>query len=109
MSNKVNTEKLLKQVSDTIVDGKPGIEVADLEDDRDNKETTKPNVSVIDDQGLDTSKPGVYTVTLKATDSEGKDSVEKNDDTDKFDVVVVEGIPQIVSVSDNNIQPDVLK
>ncbi|WP_247939699.1 Rib/alpha-like domain-containing protein [Streptococcus mitis] len=109
VSNKVNTEKLLKQVSDTIVDGKPGIEVADLEDDRDNKETTKPNVSVIDDQGLDTSKPGVYTVTLKATDSEGKDSVEKNDDTDKFDVVVVEGIPQIVSVSDNNIQPDVLK
>ena len=109
VSNKVNTEKLLKQVSDTIVDGKPGIEVADLEDDRDNKETTKPNVSVIDDQGLDTSKPGVYTVTLKATDSEGKDSVEKNDDTDKFDVVVVEGIPQIVPVSDNNIQPDVLK
>ncbi|MCP9061187.1 MULTISPECIES: YSIRK-type signal peptide-containing protein, partial [unclassified Streptococcus] len=109
VSNKVNTEKLLKQVSDTIVDGKPGIEVADLEDDRDNKEITKPNVSVIDDQGLDTSKPGVYTVTLKATDSEGKDSVEKNDDTDKFDVVVVEGIPQIVSVSDNNIQPDVLK
>ena len=109
VSNKVNTEKLLKQVSDTIVDGKPGIEVADLEDDRDNKEITKPNVSVIDDQGLDTSKPGVYTVTLKATDSEGKDSVEKNDDTDKFDVVVVKGIPQIVSVSDNNIQPDVLK
>ena len=46
----------------------------DLEDDRDGVDSTKPTIAVSNDGGLDTTKPGDYTVRVQATDSEGKKS-----------------------------------
>ena len=46
----------------------------DLEDDRDGVDSTKPTIAVSNDGGLDSTKPGDYTVRVQATDSEGKKS-----------------------------------
>ena len=46
----------------------------DLEDDRDGVDSTKPMIAVSNDGGLDSTKPGDYTVRVQATDSEGKKS-----------------------------------
>ncbi len=46
----------------------------DLEDDRDGVDSTKPTIVVSNDGGLDSTKPGDYTVRVQATDSEGKKS-----------------------------------
>ena len=46
----------------------------DLEDDRDDVDSTKPTIAVSNDGGLDSTKPGDYTVRVQATDSEGKKS-----------------------------------
>ena len=46
----------------------------DLEDDRDGVDSTKPTIAVSNEGGLDSTKPGDYTVRVQATDSEGKKS-----------------------------------
>ncbi|WP_277726685.1 Rib/alpha-like domain-containing protein, partial [Streptococcus oralis] len=93
-------QSLVDKVAKEKVGDKDGIEVNDLEDSRDDNETTKPKFSVVSDQSLDTSKTGIYTITVKTTDSDGKDSVVATYDTDKFDVIVVEGHAQIVALDD---------
>ena len=53
---------------------KSEVTATDLEDDRDGVDSTKPTIAVSNDGGLDSTKPGDYTVRVQATDSEGKKS-----------------------------------
>ena len=64
-TEKWTNEKVLEKAEPT---------ATDLEDDRDGIDSTKPNIAVSNDGGLDTTKPGDYTVRVQSTDSEGKKS-----------------------------------
>ncbi len=64
-TEKWTNEKVLEKAEPT---------ATDLEDDRDGIDSTKPTIAVSNDGGLDTTKPGDYTVRVQSTDSEGKKS-----------------------------------
>ena len=63
--NKLTSAQVLKKAEVT---------ATDLEDDRDGVDSTKPTIAVSNDGGLDSTKPGDYTVRVQSTDSEGKKS-----------------------------------
>ena len=63
-----------KKLTDAEVLKKSEATATDLEDDRDGVDSTKPTIVVSNNGGLDSTKPGDYTVRVQATDSEGKKS-----------------------------------
>ena len=67
------TKETEKWTNDKVLE-KAETSATDLEDDRDGVDSTKPTITVSNDGGLDTTKPGDYTVRVQSTDSEGKKS-----------------------------------
>ena len=90
--------------SDDVLRGYGQLTTTDLEDDRDGVDTTEPTISLVDKGNFDATVPGTYTITVKSTDSEGKDST-----TDTYEVVVLDLItvnPDAPKTPGTSVDPD---
>ena len=76
-------------VSDEELKGYGKLTVTDLEDDRDGMEATKPTTTIVNKGGFDATVPGTYTITVKSTDSEGKDSSTATYEVEVLDLITV--------------------